>query len=470
MAVINSPVYDPITTATNLANAYVAPTKATLDAQAAKAKATAGALSTLGSALSAFQGTLAGLTGVTKTVTANAATMSNTAVATASANSKAVAGTYSFYVEQLATAGQVSYNVADSVATNAGSLSIALADGSTFQVALTNADSDKDGKLTAKEIAAAVNVAATNNSRVTASTMTVNGVSKLVLTSTKTGADNAVASIDVAGLGDPALKADLSAKTVLNAASNAIVWIGGQGGTKVEQASNTFNVIDDVSFTVTQAQAANATPVTLTVAADKSGTAANVQAFLTAYNTLLGVLNSLTAAGDHTPVSGSDTSPTANDAALYGDAGVASLRERLGTALRAVTGGQSLISFGISAGRNGMLTLDTARLNKTVEANPGALDALFGRAALSADTGVLGTMNKLVGTWTNSATGVLGARKQVATKHQDDIADRLVTVENQFNNAYKRYLAQFTALQQLQSSMTSTSNLFTALFSQNSDS
>ena len=262
MAVINSPVYDPITTATNLANAYVAPTKATLDAQAAKAKATAGALSTLGSALSAFQGTLAGLTGVTKTVTANAATMSNTAVATASANSKAVAGTYSFYVEQLATAGQVSYNVADSVATNAGSLNIALADGSTFQVALTNADSDKDGKLTAKEIAAAVNVAATNNSRVTASTMTVNGVSKLVLTSTKTGADNAVASIDVAGLGDPALKADLSAKTVLNAASNAIVWIGGQGGTKVEQASNTFNVIDDVSFTVTQAQAANATPVT----------------------------------------------------------------------------------------------------------------------------------------------------------------------------------------------------------------
>ena len=28
MAVISSPVYDPITTATNLANAYVAPTKA----------------------------------------------------------------------------------------------------------------------------------------------------------------------------------------------------------------------------------------------------------------------------------------------------------------------------------------------------------------------------------------------------------------------------------------------------------
>jgi len=470
MAVISSPTYDPITTATNLANAYVAPTKAILDAQAAKAKATSGALTTLGSALSAFQSALQGLTSGSKTVSANSATMSNTAVATATANSKAPAGTYSFYVEQLATAGQVSYNVADSTATNAGSLNIALADGSTFQVALTNADSDLDGKLTAKEIAAAVNVAATNNARVTASTMTVNGVSKLVLTSTKTGASNAVTSIDVAGLGDTGLKASLSAKTVLSAASNAIVWIGGQSGTKIEQASNTVTAIDDVSFTVTQAQAANAAPVTLTVAADKSGTAANVQSFVTAYNTLLGVMNTLTAAGDHTPVSNSDTSATSADAALHGDAGISSLRDRLNTALRSVTGGRSLINFGISAQRDGTLSLDANRLDKAIAADPAALDKLFGRAsALGDGTGVLGTMNKLVASWTNTTNGLLGSRKESASSKQRDITDRLTTVENQFNSAYKRYLAQFTALQQLQSSMTGTSNLFTALFSSDSD-
>ena len=296
--------------------------------------------------------------------------------------------------------------------------------------------------------------------------MTVNGVSKLVLTSTKTGADNAVTSIDVGGLNDPALQTDLSAKTVLTAASNAIVWIGGQNGTKIEQASNTITAIDNVSFTVTQAQAANAAPVTLTVAADKSGTAANVQAFLTAYNTLLGVMNTVTAAGDR---SGTDGTAITANAALYGDSGVAALRDRLGTALRAATGGQSLINFGITAGRDGMLTLDAARLNRTVEANPGALDTLFGRTGLTTDSGVLGAMNKLVGSWTNAANGYLGARKEAATKQSSDVADRLVTVENQFNNAYKRYLAQFTALQQLQSAMTGTSNLFTALFSSDSD-
>jgi flagellar hook-associated protein 2 len=461
MAVISSPVYDPQSTATNLANKYIAPTKAILDAQAAKASATSSALTTLGSALSAFQSALAGLTTGSKTVTANAATISNPSVATATANSRAVAGTYSFYVEQLATAGQVSYNVADSNATNAGSLSIALADGSTFQVALTNADSDMNGKLSAKEIAAAVNVAATNNSRVSASTMTINGVSKLVLTSTQTGADNAVASINVSGLGDPALQADLSAKTVLSAASNAIVWIGGQNGTKIEQASNTITAIDDISFTVTQAQAANATPVTMTVSADKSGTAANVQAFVTAYNTLLGVMNTVSGSG----IDGAGT-------ALYGDAGIASLRDRLGAALRSATGGQSLINFGISAGRDGMLTLDATRLNKTVGTNPAALDTLFGKAGIGNDpgTGVLGAMNKLASGWTNLTTGFISERKDVATKQQSDVTDRLATLENQFNNAYKRYLAQFTALQQLQSTMTGTSNLFTSLFSSDSDS
>jgi len=463
MAVISSPTYDPKTTATNLANAYVGPTKAILDAQAAQAKATSSALTALGSALSAFQGALSGLTSGTKTVTANAATMSNTSVATATANSKAVAGTYSFYVEQLATAGQVSYNVADSTATNAGSLKIALADGSSFQVTLSSADSDMDGKLTAREIAAAVNVAATNNSRISASTMTINGVSKLVLTSTKTGADNAVASIDVAGLGDSALQSDLSAKTVLRAASNAIVWMGGQNGTKIEQASNTITAIDDISFTVVQAQAANAAPVTLTVGADSGGTAANVQAFVTAYNTLLGVMNTLTSSGAN-GVEGAD-------AALHGDAGLASLRDRLGAALRSATGGQSLISFGITAGRDGMLTLDTARLNKAVGNNPAVLDTLFGKTGIGANagTGVLGTMNKLVSSWTNATNGFIGARQQQTTKEQNAVSDRLATLENQFTNAYERYLAQFTALQTLQASMTSTSNMFTAMFSSDSN-
>ena len=472
MAVISSPTYDPTTTATNLANAYVAPSKAILDLQSTKAKATDSGLTTLNSALTAFQSAMRGLATGTSTVSANSATFSNTAVANATANSNAVAGTYSFYVEQLATAGQVSYNVADSAATNAGAMNVVLADGSTFQVDLANADSNMDGQLSAKEIAAAVNIAANNNSRVTASVMTVNGTSKLVLSSTQTGAANAVASIDVSGLNDPGLQASLSAQSTLTAANDAIVWVGGQAGTKVQQASNTFSVVDDVKFTVTSAQAVGAAPVTLTVAPDTTGTVANVQKFVDAYNALLTSIKTLTAAGDHTVVQSSDAnatpSPTAADAAFYNDAGVTNLRDRLGSALRAVTGGKSLISFGISASRDGTLTVDSARLNKAVAANPGSLDTLFGRAGTGVQSGVMGAMDKIVSGWTSAGTGLIATRQLTNSKQQSDITLRQANVQSQFDNAYKRYLAQFTALQQLQSSMTSTSNMFTALFSSDS--
>ncbi|MRW90750.1 flagellar filament capping protein FliD [Duganella sp. FT80W] len=469
--VITSPTYDPTTTAENLANAYIAGSQAILDKQTTKATATATALTTLNSALSTFQSTLQSLTSSTTSVTSNSATFSDTSVATATAKSGAAAGTYSFYVQQLATAGQVSYNVADSAATNAGSMNVVLADGSNFTVDLANADSNSDGVLSAKEVAAAINTAAANDSRVTASTMTVNGTSKLVLTSTATGVDNAVASIDVSGLGDSSLQSSLSSQSVLTTATNAIVLVGGKNGTSVEQASNTFDVIDNVSFTIKEAQASTDSAVTLTVAADTSGTATNVQTFIDAYNTLLSTFTTLTKAGDHTIVESTSTStsttttPTATseDAAFYNDSGVQALRDRLAQALRAVTNGQSLISYGISASSDGTLTLDTARLNKTIAANPGAIDSLFGRAGTGVDAGALGTMNKLVTAWTSS-TGYIATRTDANTKLQSDLTDRQATLKTQFDNAYKRYLAQYTALQSLQSSMTTTSNMFTALF------
>jgi flagellar hook-associated protein 2 len=476
MAVITAPTYDPKTTAEGLANAYVAPTKAILDKQSAKSTAVGTGLTTLSTALSTFQTALQGLATSTSTVTSTKATFSNTAIGTATASSSAQAGTYSFYVEQLATAGQVAYNVADSSAAGAGSMNVTLANGTSFKVDLASADSNKDGTLSAKEVAAAINAAADNKSQVTASTMTINGQTRLVFTSNLTGKDNAVASIDTTNLGDPGLAASLDTgnQSVLTAATNAVVWVGGKSGTKVEQASNTFSVVDDVKFTITQAQGVNDAAVNLTVAADSSGTATNVQKFIDAYNALMSTIKTLTAAGDHTLVTSTDSnatpSPTSEDAAFYNDAGVTNLRDRLSSILRDATGGQSLVSFGITAAKDGTLQLDSSRLNKAIAANPDGLDKLFGRAGIGVDSGVLGAMNKLTNSWTNSAGGLLTQRQQQNDKLSSDLANRQATLQDQFNSAYKRYLAQFTALQQLQASMTNTSNMFTAMFTPDSSS
>ncbi|MFA9218387.1 MAG: flagellar filament capping protein FliD [Sphingomonadaceae bacterium] len=465
---ITSPIYDPTTTATKLATSYVAGTKAILDDRGATADATANGLTTLGSALNAFQTAIGALASSTSSISENSASFSSATIGSASAKSTAVAGTYSFYVEQLATAGQVSYGgITDSVAAGAGNLTVTLADGTDFQIDLANADGNRDGVLSAKEIAAAINIAAGNNSRVTASTLSVNGTSTLVLTSAQTGAAGG-ATLDTSGVNDANLKSQLDDplnKKQLVTAQDAIIWIGAQtSGTRVQQASNTFNLIDDVSLTFSRAQAVGESPVTLTVAPDNSATASNVQAFVDAYNKLNTTLAGLTSAGNP------NAKPAVSPGIFANDAGLSALRSRMAGALRSVTGGQSLIAFGITANRNGSLTIDSGRLNKAIAAHPGDLDALFGKSLVGAETGVLGSLGTLARQWTSSSNGQITSRTDAVSKQQKDITTRQATLQTQYDNAYKRYLKQFTALQDLQSQMTSTSNIFTALFSSSSSS
>ncbi|MES2258634.1 MAG: flagellar filament capping protein FliD [Pseudomonadota bacterium] len=456
--------YDPTSTAAQLATKYTAGTQALLTTQTKAADATASALSKLSSAMGSFEASLSALS-TKKSMLINSASFSS-AVGTATADASAATGTYNFYVERLATAGQVSYGgISDTAAAGSGSLNVMLADGSNFNVNLNNADKDLDGTLTAKEIATAINVAADNNSRVTAATMTVNGQATLVLTSTATGADNA-ASLDTSGITNGALKSmldDPAGKTQLATAQDAVIWLGAKNtGTKLQQASNTFDTIDGVKMTFTKAQAASDDPVTLTVGTDSAATVANVQSFVDAYNKLNSVLADLNAPGD--PASGKDPGIFAQDS------GLGALRSRITSTLRMASGSQSLPTLGITGQRDGTLALDSGRLTKALAANPNALDDVFGSASASAPKGVLGGLDKLLGQWTSGLNGQISTRRDSVSRLQSTLVTRQATLDDQYNSAYKRYLLQFTSLQQLQSQMSSNSNLFSAMLSGSSSS
>lgn len=463
MATTSSTTYDPTSTATKLATAYTAGRQAMITAQTTRATSQAKALTTLSSAMSEFSSALSSFN-AQKSMVANAAKF-DANVGTATAGSTAIAGTYNFYVERLATAGQVSYGgVTDTAAAGSGSLNVVLADGSNFNVNLTNSDNNHDGMLTAQEIASAINLAADNNARVTASTLTVNGEPSLVLTAGNTGADNAV-SLDTSGITNVDLKAKLddpAKQQTLVAAQDAVVWVGPQNtGTRVQQASNTFALVDGVKMTVTRAQAAGESPATLTVGLDKTATHANVQGFVDAYNKLSTTLANLTAPGD--PASGKAPAIFAQDSGLM------ALRSRMTATLRQVSGGQSLPTFGITGQRDGTIALDSARLDKAISANPAALDSLFGSTTLNKESGVLGDLDKLTSQWTNSVDGQLNQRKSSVQKEQTSLGDRQTQLDNQYNGAYKRYLAQFTQLQTLQAQMAQNTGLFDAMFSQSSN-
>ncbi|GGY95944.1 flagellar filament capping protein FliD [Pseudoduganella plicata] len=455
---LTTPTYDPKSTATTLANAYIADRQSLLTNQNTAATATGKALSSMSSAMSAFEGVLSKLT-LKKSVLANAATFSST-VGTATANTTAAAGNYQFFVDQLATANQASYsNISDTTPmSEAGTINVAVGTTS-FAVDLTTADKSADGKLSVKELAAAINAASGNGSKVTASTLTVNGVQQLVLTGTDTGAGNTV-SISGTALPAGALKDALALagnRKDLVVAKDAIVYLGDKAtGTKLQQPSNTYTVIDGVTMTFTKAQAAGENPVSLTVGTDSSGTQANVQSFVDGWNALIKTLQGLTAAGD---------AASGKDAGVFnGDAGVQSLRTRLQAVLRQEVNGVSLVNYGITAQRDGTLALDTARLTKTLAANPTGLDAIMGSASMVTPSGVMGGLDKLMDQWTDSTNGLLKTRRESNSKQTSAIMERQAQLDTQYSAAYTRYLNQFTQLQTLQAQMTNNTSIFDALF------
>jgi flagellar hook-associated protein 2 len=243
-------------------------------------------------------------------------------------------------------------------------------------------------------------------------------------------------------------------------AQDAVMWIGDNvTGTRVQQASNTFNTLAGVSMTFTKAQAVGDAPVTLTVATDSAGTEANVQAFVDAYNNLAKLLGDLTYHGkvkDKVP-----------PGIFANDTGIVALRNAMGNALRTGIGGKSLVNYGISADTDGTLKLNSDFLAKTLKNDPATLQNLFGKSELGSPTGVLGGLGSLMHSWTKTGGGQIKLRNESIDKQQRSLEARSAVLEAQYKTAYDRYLEQFTRLQALQSQMNNTSGLFDAVFSKN---
>lgn len=460
---ITAPSYDPIPTATALADKYVLPRQQILDSQTKTASATEKGLTELNSALSAFQTSLAALTGLNKTVFAQSAVFSDTTLGSATASSTAAAGTYSFFVKQLAAASQVSYTGLTDNTGVGGKLTVNMGGAAAFEVDLAAADSDGNGTLSTRELAAAINAASGNEGKITASIVNTNGTSELVLTSKETGANTAITLDTSAITGTSSLaqaNLDPARRRVLVQAQDAEIRVGAENGTAITQASNTFTAIDGVKMSFTKVQASGDTPFTLTVGADDKATTANVQAFVDAFNKLKTVLNKLTEAGD--------AANSVAGGAFAHDGGIRALNDRL-TAILRPGSGDSLASFGIIATRSGTLELNADRLMAQLARNPAGLDAVIGSTAAANPSGVAGALDSYLKTWSNSVDGQIKQRREQNTTQQLRITDGLARLELQHEAAYQRYLGQFTRLQTMQNLMNYNVTLFDALFSSDKD-
>ncbi|AKJ30365.1 flagellar filament capping protein FliD [Caldimonas brevitalea] len=448
--------FNPTTMATQLATAYTQGLQTQLTTQTKKTDAVAAALTKLQSALRTFNTAASGLSGTGKSVMQYAASFSTADIGTATASSTAQPGTHSFYVERLATAHQIAYDNLPTVpVAQGGVLGVQLAGGTSFNVNFATADLDADGNLTPAETARAINQAADNKGQVSAMVVTVGATTQLVLSSTATGAANQI-TLDTSAMPAGALKTTLAAvPNTLVAAQDAIVWLGAKDtGVKIQQASNTYTSVQGVTMTFKRAMAVGEAPVQLTVTADKTATADKLRGFVDAYNTLQKTLDELTKSAD---------AEKGTEAAVFAsDSGVRALRNKLNDLIRQDFGGARLLDFGIKSDRNGALSLDTAKLDKTLAAGTLSLDTLFGSASLTARSGLLGALDTHLDLWTDTTSGQIKRRQDSVQTQQKAARQRQAQLDDQYQRSYDRYLLQFSQLQTLMSQMSQTSGLFTS--------
>lgn len=430
--------------ATQLANYEVqsALTKANRNQTNYKAQLTA--VTSLETALKTFSTAVKGLKGVDKSVLTNTATFGTAGYASATVSTSAVAGNYQFFVEQLASAHQVALNgLSDADIPTSGNLVIGQGAGS-FSIDLSSIDSDNSGGNSLAELAAAIN-GASDNTGVNATLVRSNGTVSLVLASEKTGASNAI-SLSTTGVAAGTFSSTTSSPTELSAAKDARVRLGGETGMLLTNDSNTFtDIIDGVSMSFSKVHSAGEAPLSVTIGRDDAATKANVQSFITAINNLLGTFDSLTGSG----------SESATRGALAGDSSIRSIESMLNKVLRTDFGGSTLMSLGIAADRSGNLTLDAARFEKAIAANPEALDKLF-----NDKDALLDTLEKNVAVYTTGPGSLMKARKESLNAMLGRVDDQFDSIQKQYDNYYNRYLKQYTNMMQTMAAMEQTFGMF----------
>jgi flagellar hook-associated protein 2 len=387
------------------------------------------ALGTLKSALSTFQSSLAPLM-TSASFNSQTATSSAQSVFTAAAGSSAVSGSYSLTVSQLATAQQLvskPFAGGSSTVVGTGTLQVALG-ASSFPVTVNSTNNTLAG------IAAAINTA-TGNPGVTATIITGTDGAHLVLSSSLTGSGNTS--------GSP------GNYTQNTAAQNASFTLAGVAYTSASNAVT--SALTGVTLNLLATNVGS--PAALTVASNTATVQTNVANFVAAYNQLVTTIAPL----------GSYDGTTQTAGPMLGDPVLNTTQNQIRRVLNSsVNTGSStyntLTSIGITANKDGTLSLNSATLATALTANFGAVSQLF-----SSTNGVAATLNgQLMATL--GSGGAVGARAITLSKQNTALTTQTNTLNSQMAALTTSLTRQYSTLNALLSSLQSTSAYLTQSF------
>ncbi|EOK4980492.1 flagellar filament capping protein FliD [Escherichia coli] len=388
---------NPRTIAQEIAYADVATQAANLQEKQTELDAESSGLDSLSSALSDFQSAVDALNSDTDGPVTFAATSNNDS-ATVSANSQAQAGSYSFFVEQLAQGQQTTFSMGDDAFSATGTFELTMGD-STMDIDLSAALVKTDGTTT------------------------------IMLTSDSTGAQSAF-SVSVTGHDASNDSTSAPVATDVSSAQDAIIHLGSATGPEITNSSNTFDdVIPGVTMTFTEVSDSDSDLTTFNISEDSSASQEKVQTFVDAYNTLIDTVDSLTTHGDDSTSAG----------VFAGDAGLSSLANQLDDIAHASYNGVSIVDYGITLDSHGHLQIDSDQFNDEMAKNPDGLTSIF-----VGDNSMVAQMDDLINTYTDSSNGIITLRQQNIDDQMSKIQDEGDQLTDTYNANYDRYLEEYT--------------------------
>jgi flagellar hook-associated protein 2 len=420
------------------------------------------AIGALKGAISEFQ-TALGALNKPDLFRARSASSSKSDLVGVTAGTTAGAGGYQVEVKSLASSSKVALaavsNTADAPARFAkGALQISLGvpgDPPSSESFSVNID---DSNNTLSGMRDAIN-AAGKDMGVSATIVTDEHGSRLVLSTTKTGAgrDITVAATDAGPLESGQLSLSTLAfdgsasgtgagPRILSTAQSAELYVD---GLKVISESNKVSgAIDGVTLDL-KAKTPVGEPLTIGVSEDKAGVKKQIQSFVDSYNKLIGVINAqtkVTSVGeDKAPVTG----------ALVGDATARSLLNTIRNELVNVQGNgaiRALTDIGITTQKDGTLAIDSTKLDKAMDNSFAELPALF-----TGEQGLATRLDNKLKPYTEIG-GILEQRNKVMTETISKIDDQKEDLTRRIASLQERLYKQFNAMDTLVGQLTNTSN------------
>ncbi|CNH04442.1 putative flagellar hook-associated protein [Yersinia thracica] len=403
-------------------NKLFANRKARHHGQEKQLKAQQAVLAKQKSGLETFRTALKDLGKVEEGLLKNKTSSSIKEVATISANEKALKGSYSFFVEKLASAHQLAYTGLTDAAVKAEQSPLELTvNGQSFSVELKDVD-------TLADLAHAINHD-NDNPGVTATLVRSNGQQILLLTSDKSGAAN---KIEFNG-SRPAILSTTNQQE-LSRAEDSVVYIGDpSNGLKIESSSNTLDkVIDGVTIELIKVQKVGDPLLEVKVEVEQAETEGQIKKFVDAFNSVKSAVSSKER-GDSLP---------------------AALKQNLNHLVGQAYGNKVLGMIGVSFDRNGDLKLDSKKLAEVLKNSPTTVTEL-----LSGTDGLINKLDKALDPYLSTSDGTLKKRSEMLEIRKTSLEWAKNSLERSYDAALNNNIRKYNKLSNAMDSMQAVLNM-----------